>query len=143
MKIEAKIMGDKEIQRKIELLAKKNNKAVKEVIEKAVIIVEGNAKEKCPVVTNRLRSSITHEVKSIGEKHIGKVGSNVEYAPYVEFGTRPHLAPIGERYMQKYGFKGKFLYVSGAPKPYLYPALKDSRKDIIKLTERAIKKVKV
>jgi len=120
MKIEAKIMGDKEVQRKIELLAKKNNKAVKEVIEKAVIIVEGNAKDLCPVDTGRLRSSITHEVKSSKEKHTGKVGSNVDYAPYVEFGTSRM-----------------------AGRHYLFGGLKNSRKNIINLIKRAIKKVKV
>ena len=120
MKIEAKIVGDEEVRRKIELLAKKNDKELRTVIEKAVIIVEGNAKDLCPVDTGRLRSSITHEVKSSKDKHIGKVGSNVEYAPYVEFGTSRM-----------------------AGRPYLFGGLKNSRTDIIKIIERAIKGVKV
>lgn len=42
------------------------------------------------VNTGRLRASITPEVTSQGEVIKGVVGSNVTYAPYVEFDTRPH-----------------------------------------------------
>jgi len=52
-------------------------------IRKACLIVEGSAKGYCPVDTGNLRGSITHEV---GEEE-GKVGTNVEYSPYVEYGT--------------------------------------------------------
>ena len=66
-------------------------------ILKACLIVEGDAKRICPVDTGRLRSSITHEVDLFS----GKVGSNVEYAAYVELGTvkmaaRPYLRPALE-----------------------------------------------
>lgn len=40
------------------------------------------AKEDCPVDTGRLRASIDHAVE--GED--AYIGTNVEYAPYVEFG---------------------------------------------------------
>lgn len=47
--------------------------------------VEGEAKNRCPVDTGNLRNSITHEVD---ESEISvKIGTNVEYAPYVELGT--------------------------------------------------------
>lgn len=52
-------------------------------LEKACLVVENAAKSKVPVDTGNLRSSITHEV----EGNEGVVGTNVEYAPYVEFGT--------------------------------------------------------
>jgi len=53
------------------------------VLNKACILVENDAKKKCPVGTGELRNSITHEVE--GTEAI--VGTNTEYAPYVEFGT--------------------------------------------------------
>jgi len=147
MRIEAKIMGDKEVQRKIDALAKKDNEALKEVITKAVIIIEGKAKDKCPVMYGRLHTSITHEVKSSGKNHTGRVGTNVEYAPFVEFGTGKY---------EKYG-KGRttpwvyyseklkqFVWTEGiVPQPYLFPALKDSRQDIIDLLTEKLKNVKV
>ena len=41
-----------------------------------------------PVDTGRLRSSITPSVTTTKDSIRGIVGSNVEYAPYQEFGTR-------------------------------------------------------
>lgn len=51
-------------------------------------VVEGYAKEDCPVDTGRLRNSLTHEHGPDGDSEY--VGSDVEYAPYVEFGERYH-----------------------------------------------------
>lgn len=45
---------------------------------------EGYAKGYCPVDTGRLRNSISHA--DDGES--AYIGTNVEYAPYVELGTR-------------------------------------------------------
>lgn len=50
------------------------------------------------VDTGRLRASITHEVRKEGDQIVGLVGTNVEYAPHLEFGTnkmaaRPFLRP--------------------------------------------------
>lgn len=67
-------------------------------VARRTIRVESAAIRGCPVDTGRLRSSITHEVGRDGEGLVGTVGSNVEYAPYVEFGTshnqaQPFLRP--------------------------------------------------
>ena len=56
---------------------------VSKALEKACFIVENTAKALVPVDTGNLRNSITHEVYG----NEGVVGTNVEYAPYVEFGT--------------------------------------------------------
>jgi len=47
------------------------------------------AKKRCPVDTGRLRSSINTKLDESG--YGIKVGSNVDYAPDVEFGTSPHI----------------------------------------------------
>ena len=67
---------------------------VKSGLQKVVLAVEGQAKKDCPVDTGRLRSSITSRI----EGSTGIVGTTVEYASYVEFGTykkeaRPFLFP--------------------------------------------------
>ena len=64
-------------------------------LEAASLIVEADATLRAPVDTGNLRSSITHRVVSDEEAHIG---TNVEYAPYVEQGTskmaaQPFLRP--------------------------------------------------
>lgn len=60
-------------------------------MERTLIRVESGAKRLCPVDTGRLRSSITHEVYSDGHGVVGRVGTNVDYAPFVELGTS-HMA---------------------------------------------------
>lgn len=56
-----------------------------------------------PVDTGRLRQSIG--VKQIGRGHY-RVGTNVKYAPFVEFGTRhtraqPFMRPAAEKVRKK------------------------------------------
>lgn len=74
--------------------------AVDRGITKCCLAVEATAKQNCPVDTGRLRGSITHDVNN-GE---GKVGTNVEYANFVEFGT-----------------------IKQRPQPFLYPALEANK----------------
>lgn len=67
------------------------------------LTAEKYAKEITPVDTGRLRNSITHEVDG-GEVYIG---SNVEYAPHVEYGTikqkaQPFLVPAATDHASTY-----------------------------------------
>ncbi|MBP5182027.1 MAG: HK97 gp10 family phage protein [Lentisphaeria bacterium] len=70
---------------------------------------ETYAKQLCPVDTGNLRNSITHQRAG---KDTEAVGTNVEYAPYVELGHhtasgkkvpgRPFLRPAAEDHGQEY-----------------------------------------
>ena len=62
---------------------------------------ETYAKQRTPVRTGNLRNSITHIVED-GKEKAAVIGTNVEYAPFVELGT-----------------------VKQQPKPYLRPAIED------------------
>jgi HK97 gp10 family phage protein len=97
--------------------------------------VEGQAKLLCTVDTGNLRASINHKVRTKGNEVIGKVGTNVEYAPYIEFGT-------GEKAENGQGRKGgwfyydekkkKLIFTKGnKPQPFLRPAI-DTNKNSIK-----------
>lgn len=60
--------------------------------------VQNNARMLAPVDTGRLRSSITATKGSDGTGAYVDIGTNVEYAAYVEFGTiymaaQPYLRP--------------------------------------------------
>lgn len=55
--------------------------------------LSGPRPEKLDVVTTRLRGSITSKVESVGEGIIGRIGTNIPYAPVHEFGLIGH-API-------------------------------------------------
>ena len=58
-------------------------KGIKNGLEAIGLTAETYAKKETPVDTGRLRNSISHSVD--GEAVY--IGSNVEYAPYVELGT--------------------------------------------------------
>lgn len=59
-------------------------KAKKKGLEAIGMTAEGHAKKNTPVDTGRLRNSITHTADS----EAAYIGTNVEYAPYVELGAR-------------------------------------------------------
>ena len=81
------------------------NKALEIIGGKA----EGYAKKLCPVDTGRLRNSITHQQY---DPHTEVIGTNVEYAPYVELGHltssgkhvpgKPYLRPAAENHAEEY-----------------------------------------
>ena len=80
-------------------------RAVDRALEEIGLAAEGYAKRACPVDTGNLRNSITHAVES-GEDAV-YVGTNVEYAPYVEMGTRrtaaqPFLRPAATEHGDQY-----------------------------------------
>lgn len=70
-------------------------KATTHALNTAAILVGGAATTLCPVDTGNLKGSLTFVVDG-REAHIG---TNVEYAPYVEYGTskmpggKPFLRP--------------------------------------------------
>jgi len=80
-----------------------------EAIYNALYIIGAKAADyaagKAPVDTGRLKNSLTHEV-AMNEKAV-YVGTNVEYAPFVEYG---HRTPSGK---------------TVEAKPYLKPAILD------------------
>ena len=71
---------------------KDNTKEVLSAMEKAIergleaigMTAEGHAKKNTPVDTGRLRNSISHAT----DDEAAYIGTNVEYAPYVELGSR-------------------------------------------------------
>ena len=87
----------------------KVGKELDEACKRALEICGGKgetyAKLRCPVRTGNLRNSITHQVASDGRSV--DIGTNVEYAPYVELGTyksraQPYLRPAIENHLEEY-----------------------------------------
>lgn len=97
---------------------------IKQELIRTGLEIEGTAKDYCPVDTGRLRSSISTNWDGSGKKHgdtgnhpdgessdgvtepkkqsgdiaVVRIGSNVKYAPYIEYGTQrmkpqPYLTP--------------------------------------------------
>ena len=110
-----------------------NGKEVKQDFDKMMFkslyegaaIIEGGAKANAPADMGQLRGSITKEVTS----KVATIGTNDEKAPHVEFGTRPHKAPISalKGWAERHGIPVGAVWGSIAKKgtkaqPFLYPA---------------------
>ena len=61
-----------------------------ETMEKAMIMIEADTKQLCPVDTGHLKRSYTHDVEDNEGEIVGAVGTNVEYAYWADQHT-PHL----------------------------------------------------
>lgn len=81
---------------------------VKRAVDRTRIDVQNEARRRAPVDTGRLRSSIVSRAEGGGRQLGYVVGSNVNYAAAVEYGTAPHV--IKPRYKQA-------LYWPGAAHP--------------------------
>lgn len=94
-------------------------------LEKCGLVAEGYAKKLCPVDTGNLRNSITHMVTDVNEQ-AAYVGSNAEYAAYVELGTGVFY-PGGRQTPWVYtDAKGNTHLTHGQrAKPYIKPAVAD------------------
>lgn len=86
--------------------------AITKALEEIGLTAEGYAKKKCPVDTGRLRNSISHAAK----EQTVYIGTNVEYAVYVEMGT-----------------------VNTKPQPYLKPAVIEHASTYKAIAERNLK----
>lgn len=63
------------------------NKPLRRFWERSAEAVRGEARHLAPVDTGKLRNSIAIEIDSNNPPQFAKVGTNVHYAPYQEFGT--------------------------------------------------------
>lgn len=82
---------------------KAEKEALQRALEKIGLTAEAHAKKECPVDTGRLRNSISHTT----DEDSAYIGTNVEYAPYVEFGTsktsaQPFLRPAATEHSSQY-----------------------------------------
>lgn len=92
------------------------NKAILRGLEIIGGQAETYAKQRTPVRTGNLRNSITHLVED-GDEKAAVIGTNVEYAPYVELGT-----------------------VKQKPQPYLRPAIEDHVGEYQRILEKEVRR---
>ena len=106
-------------------------KAAAKWLLQACILVEGQAVLLAPVATSRLKQSIDYIVDD--DELVGYVGTNVDYAIYVEFGTGD-FAENGNGRKGGWMYKdpsGEWFFTWGIePQPYLRPAFRQTKGQI-------------
>lgn len=108
-------------------------------------IVLSQAKALAPSDLRQLAGSLNKQVSAKN----AVVGTNIEYAPYVEFGTRPHAAPISalQGWADRHGIPVGAVWMSIKKKgtkaqPFLLPSLTGNIRKIIAVFAKNNIKVK-
>lgn len=130
------MLDAKVIRKAIKRWPEKLNIVNREFIPTAGNIVLGDAISNAPVDNGTLRGSITLQT----EKDLATIGTPLNYAPYVEYGTRPHpinsavkIKGVGWRYIGQ--------HPGTTEQPYMRPAIDNNRKKLIKLWQSIFRRV--
>lgn len=110
-------------------------------LTKAALYIENEAKLRCPVGdTGLLRASITHEVY---DKE-AVVGTNMEYSPYVEYGTGLFAEAGNGRKDVPWHYQtadGEWHSTSGqSPQPFMRPAIDENIEELTDLLTKEFRK---
>lgn len=121
-----------------------NTDGIVEVMKDGCLKIEREAKQNCPKDTGRLRGSIESNVSVENGEVVGTIGSNVEYAPYVEYGTGLFSSKGDGRKNVPWFFedeKGEWHKTSGShAKPFLIPAMNANKENLIESLQKAFRK---
>lgn len=117
------------------------NERLEEALETLGLMIEGTAKTLVPVDSGRLKSRLSNTVKREGANIIALyVGSNVHYAPMVEYG-RGAISASGDGVLH-FTVDGEEVFVQSvgpAPaQPYLRPAIAQHHDDAKRLVREAV-----
>lgn len=133
VKVSAEVKGIEKLWRKVERMEFRSASSLEKALAKAGLKVSSDAKknltENKSVDTGLLRASIhISRLQNTGKKVGVAVGTNVEYAPFVEFGTGQRGASSNKNSEDAVSFDQKT--VGQVAKPFLWPALRTNRKAI-------------
>lgn len=126
----------------IDEIEKELGRNAEKIMGKACAIIEEDAKKNAPKDTGALRRSITSEIEKDNNSIRGVVFSNLEYAPYIEYGTGLFASSGGRKTPWSYeDDEGNWHTTNGMkPHPYLNPAIDDNRDKIIRMITEGIVK---
>ncbi len=111
------VVGARELGRNIHSTEAKIKTNIEEALIKSALFVERDAKLNSPVDTGRLRASISHVENDFGTNNPSiEIGTNVEYAQAVEYGTSKKAAH-----------------------PFLFPAFNSNKQRILKELARSLR----
>lgn len=139
------IKGLNSLMKKLDSLGGDVEKTLFKAVDKQGRFVQGEAKDLCRVDTGDLKQSIICTTVHANNKISSVISTNSDHATYVEFGTgkKGENTPVEDKYPGNLTYKqDKWLvnipdvgvrWIEGQPaQPYLYPALKNNRDEVIK-----------
>ena len=102
------------------------------------------AQSMAPVRTSRLRTSIASQTGRDGSTYWAQIGTNVEYGPYVEYGTGRrgsdmYVASDGSAHTTD-GLVFRGDWPGMGPEPYIRPALYDQKALYMAVISDAVKR---
>lgn len=145
------VVGLDSLLKKLNKLGGNIDEVLTQSIGQQTKLVQGDAKDLCPVDLGDLRNSIKGTVKKYKGRIVGVVSTNSDHAAYVEFGT----GKVGERTNKNNKVNASYKqdkwlvnipdvgprWIEGQPaQPYLYPALKNNEERIIENIKADIRK---
>ncbi|MEH6957220.1 HK97-gp10 family putative phage morphogenesis protein [Neobacillus drentensis] len=108
----------------------------KQTMEEIATFVEAEAKQRAPVDTGDLRRRITHVTQHTDDESRAKIGTNLEYAPVIEEGSKPHKIKRNDGKPLKIKIDGKWVTVDEVnhpgtkAQPFLRPAIDENAGEI-------------
>src|SRR5690625_2421561 len=124
--------------RKLDKLGGNAHEAVKRGVGLGTKLVQGDAKLLAAVDSGDLQQSIQDDVSEDGDDIVGKVFTNLEHAPYIEFGTGQRGQASEHPPDMNLSFRQD--WAGMAAQPYMYPAINQNRKEIPQIVANEVKK---
>ncbi|NEZ46501.1 HK97 gp10 family phage protein [Clostridium niameyense] len=112
-------------------------------LKAAALVIQSQAKALAPVDTSNLKTNIDYKIQA--SKLEAYIGTNCDYAIYVEFGTG-EFAENGQG--RKGGWvytnsEGKTIFTRGSkPKPYLRPAYRANKQVLKQLLNKYLSEIR-
>ncbi len=150
--LNVEIEGLSELKARLAASPKVMDQASHQMLEMGTFIAEGEAKQQTPINDGVLRGSITSKVTKEGNEMVGIVGTNLDYAPYQEYGTGiygPKGVPITPKQSSVLRFKtrdGQIVFarsVAGTkPRKFMYHGLQAVKSNLGKIQDLGIAYIK-
>lgn len=141
----SEIKGLNSLMKKLDNLGGDVEKTLYQSVNKMGLFVQREAKELAPVDTGDLKQSIICTTVQANNKISSVISTNSDHAAYVEFGTgkKGENTPVEGKYPGTLAYKQDkwrvnipdvgVRWIEGQPaQPYLYPALKNNRDEVIR-----------
>lgn len=136
------LQGLDRLLKKLDQLGGNSRKVLRTGVLQAAMKVQADAKMLAPVAEidgGTLRGSIQATVEERGGTVVGKVSTNVYYAPYVEFGTgqRGEASPSPPKWDGNLSYRQD--WAGMAAQPFLLPAAEQNKKIVPQIVARHLR----